>query len=83
MVPVGGRPILDYVLAVGSTLPLSRIVLIVSPDGDAIRDYFGASYGEVPIQYVVQENPKGLTHAVSLAEPYVRDRMLILLSDEL
>ncbi len=83
MVPLMDRPILEYVLEVGLQAPISRIILIVSPDGDAIRDHFRENYRGVPISYVVQEDPKGLTHAVSLAQPYVKDRMLILLSDEL
>lgn len=83
MVQLAGRPILEYVLEVGSSLPLDGIVLIVNPDGSAIRNHFGSSFRGVPITYVVQEEANGLTRAVSLAEPHVSDKMLILLCDEL
>ncbi len=83
MVQLAGRPILEYVLEVGSTVPLDGIVLIVNPDGNAIRNHFGHSFRGIPITYVVQEQANGLTRAVSLAEPHVSDKMLILLCDEL
>jgi dTDP-glucose pyrophosphorylase len=83
MINVGGKPILQFVLDAGLKTPIDRVVIIVGPDGKQILDFFGTSYRGVTIHYVTQPNPLGLAHAVSLAEPYVRDAMLVINGDEI
>lgn len=83
MIPVGGRRILEYVLELGQQAAVDRIALVVSEAEHAIRDYFGTSFLGIPIDYVPQAEPRGLAHAVMLAERCVRDRMLVINGDEL
>jgi dTDP-glucose pyrophosphorylase len=83
LIPVCGTPLLQYVLDVGLDLPISRIVMVISPRGQAIWQHFGPSYRNTPINYVVQPEPLGLAHAVSMAEPYVKDWFLVVNGDEI
>ena len=83
MIPVNGAPLLQYVLDVGLELPVSRIVMVINPNGQAISEHFGSLYRNVPIHYVVQPEPLGLAHAVSMAEPYVNDWLLVVNGDEI
>ncbi|HVX91821.1 MAG TPA: sugar phosphate nucleotidyltransferase [Xanthobacteraceae bacterium] len=41
-----------------------KICFVISPGKSDIMEYFGASYGSVPIAYVVQPYPSGLCDAV-------------------
>lgn len=83
MIPVGGRPILEYVLELGRRAAVDRIALVIAESGHAIRRHFGTTYAGIPIHYVVQPEPRGLAHAVTLAGHCVRDKMLVINGDEL
>jgi dTDP-glucose pyrophosphorylase len=80
---VAERPILDFVLGTALALPLRRIVLVIGQNGDLIRASYGKYYRGVPLIYVQQDRPRGLTHAITLAQSLVKELMLIILGDEL
>lgn len=83
MIRVCGVPLVQYGLDVGLELPISRIVFVISPKGQAIPQYFGKSYRDIPIHYVIQPEPHGLAHAVSMAEPHVKEWQLVINGDEI
>jgi NDP-sugar pyrophosphorylase family protein len=83
MVPVGGVPLIQHGLDAGLDLPIRRIVFVISPKGQAIPQHFGLSYRYTPIHYVIQQEPLGLAHAVSMAEPHVREWLLVVNGDEI
>ena len=83
MIPVCDAPLLQHVIDVGIELPVSRIVIVISPNGRATKQYFGDSYLGIPVHYVVQPEPLGIAHAVSLAEYYVKKWFLVINGDEL
>src|SRR3954447_6881259 len=49
-----------------------KLCFVISPGKSDILEYFGASYRDVAIAYVVQERPGGLCDAVFRARPFVR-----------
>jgi dTDP-glucose pyrophosphorylase len=83
MIPVCGVPLLQYALDVGLEVPISRIVFVISPKGQPIREHFGSSYRNTPVHYAIQAEPMGLAHAVSMAEPYVKEWLLVINGDEI
>jgi glucose-1-phosphate thymidylyltransferase len=79
---VAGKPILAHILDDLPGLGIRRAVLIVGYMGDLVREYVGAHYQNLEVEYVEQPEPMGLGHAVSLAEPFADDgRVLIILGD--
>ena len=79
---VAGKPILAHILDDLPALGITRAVLIVGYMGELIREFVDARYGNLSVTYVEQPDRLGLGHAVSLAEPYVDDRpILIILGD--
>ncbi len=85
MVDVGGRPNLDRTVEImRDKLRVTKIVIVVGPFSDQIRDYFGdgARVG-VPMVYVENDAvDRGLGYSLLLARPYVGDYACVMLSDE-
>jgi glucose-1-phosphate thymidylyltransferase len=79
---VAGKPILAHILDELPGLGIRHAVLIVGYMGELIREYVDARYRDLSVTYVEQPERLGLGHAVSLAEPHVDDRpILIILGD--
>ncbi|HLH88595.1 MAG TPA: nucleotidyltransferase family protein [Xanthobacteraceae bacterium] len=56
-----------------------KLCFVISPGKSDIMEYFGASYGAVPIVYVLQPEPAGLCDAVFRSEPALaRDEAVIV-----
>lgn len=49
-----------------------KLCFIISPGKSDILEYFGASYRDAAIAYIVQEGPAGLCDAVFRALPFIR-----------
>lgn len=81
LVEVAGRPLLAHVFdALAPTNP-RRYVVVIGYRGSRIVDRFGDSYRDVPIEYVRQDEPRGLAHAVLQAEPAVGGDLLVCNGD--
>lgn len=83
LLPLEGRPILCHVLDTGLSLPVTRIVLIVNGPESPIAQEIGPRYAGVPVYYAIQDKPLGLAHAVTCAEHYIQQSMLVINSDEI
>jgi glucose-1-phosphate thymidylyltransferase len=79
LLPVCNRPVVDHVLSAVSEAGLRSAALIVSPDPAGLRDYVGdGSRWGLRVQWIVQPQPRGIAHAVLLAEEYAAGRPLIV-----
>jgi glucose-1-phosphate thymidylyltransferase len=86
LVSVAGKAVLDHVIDTLGTLPSSmdiELVNIVGYLGEQIEDYIQEHYPDMKSHYVVQENPRGQSHAVQLAREYLHGPMLIVFADTL
>jgi bifunctional UDP-N-acetylglucosamine pyrophosphorylase/glucosamine-1-phosphate N-acetyltransferase len=81
MLPVGGKPILEWDLEALSGNGFDRVILVVGYKREVISDYFGKRFGDMRLDYVEQKEQLGTGHAVSAAEKKVGDEFLVMNGD--
>ena len=86
LIPIANKPMSQYALEDLKNLGITEIAIII---GDVfpekVRDYYGdgSKFG-VNITYVYQEEPKGISHAISLCKEFVdNDRFVVYLGDNI
>jgi len=67
MAPIAGRPFLEILLANLSRQGFRRVILSVGYMADSIVDYFGTHFGNLELQYAIEEEPLGTGGALSEA----------------
>jgi glucose-1-phosphate thymidylyltransferase len=86
LVPVANKPVLFYGLEAMAQAGVEEVGIIIAPEtGDEIRAAAGSGerFG-VRIEYIVQDEPLGLAHAVLTAEPFLgEDPFVMYLGDNL
>ena len=86
MIPVNGRPFLDFILSGLADLGAVRVALVVAPDHDALYHYYTveAPPSRVRLEFVVQPEAEGTANAVLAAEAWTgREPFLVLNGDNL
>jgi len=80
---VAGKPIISHILDDVVPLDPSSIVLIVGYKGELIEEYVRKHYSDVNVEFVVQEERRGIGHAVDLCAAYADtdEPLLIVLGD--
>jgi dTDP-glucose pyrophosphorylase len=74
MMPVNGRPFLDYVLSGLADAGVRKVGLIVAPDHQALRRYYTetAPPSRLALDFVVQQEAIGTANALLAAEGWVQ-----------
>ena len=83
MIPID-RPFLDYVLSALADAGYRRICLVIGPDHNAIREYYGqqVELDRLSVDFAVQLEPKGTADAVLSAEKFADgDPVAVINSD--
>src|SRR3990172_7277023 len=80
LVPIANRPILSYVLDNIANVGIKEVGIIISPEtGSEIKETMGdGSKWGVSIKYILQEEPKGLAHAVLTARDFLGDAPFVM-----
>jgi glucose-1-phosphate thymidylyltransferase len=80
LVPVANRPILYYVLDNLSEAGVREVGIIISPEtGRAIQEAVGdGGLWGLRVEYILQEKPLGLAHAVRVARAFLGDDSFIM-----
>jgi len=85
MIPIGvGRPFLDYVLSALADAGYTRACLVIGPEHENVREYFGVQSPpkRIRVEFAVQEKPLGTADAVAASRQFAgNDRFLLLNSD--
>ena len=78
------RPFLDYVLSDLAEAGYRRICLVIGPEHDAVRRYFGEQLvcQRLQIDFAVQDKPRGTADALAAAEPWVDDEPFLMINSD-
>lgn len=72
LIPVANRPILAYVLAHVLGAGITDVGVVISPEtGNQIQAALAGLYPGQTIQYIVQDEPLGLAHAVKVSRDFL------------
>lgn len=82
LVHVAGKPVLAHILDELKRLKVSEIIFIIGYLGEQIKDYVAKNYN-FKTKFVVQTELKGQAHAIKLAEPYIKEDLIIWFVDTL
>ena len=86
LISVAGKPVLDHVLDMLATLPEPdnvELINIVGYLGDQIEDHMSKCYPNIKSHFVVQEHPRGQSHALYLARKFLKGPMMVVFADTL
>ncbi|MDD2678259.1 MAG: nucleotidyltransferase family protein [Candidatus Nanoarchaeia archaeon] len=84
MVPIKGRPLLEYTIELLKKYDIRDIILSIGYLGDKIKEYFGngSKYG-VKITYVEESEPTGTAGALRLAKPLLENCNFIMINGDI
>jgi glucose-1-phosphate thymidylyltransferase len=78
---VAGKPIIGHIMDLLIPINPAEVIVVVGTQGDRIEQYLRSAYS-LKMQFVVQDEPKGLGHAVMQAKATaVGQPTLVLLGD--
>jgi len=82
MIRLGGRNLIERNLSV---LPkeIDEIIIVVGHLQEKIREYFGESWKNKKIKYLVQKKLLGTAHALFLCRKILKGRFLVLMGDNI
>ncbi len=78
LVTVAGKPILGHIVDSLIAMGVTELVPIIGYMGEQIREYLTKAC-DIPINFVVQTEQKGIAHAVSLTREFADNSELIII----
>ncbi|MBL4771482.1 MAG: NTP transferase domain-containing protein [Planctomycetes bacterium] len=83
MMPLGGRPFLDFVLHGLADAGIDEVCLVVAPDHtDMLEHYSAQTATRLRIQFAVQDKPLGTAHALLAAEEFAGAHDFLLVNGD-
>lgn len=82
MIPIEGKPILEYQIDTLKNQGYTELILIVGHMGNVIREHFGdGSKLGVQIQYIIEESPLGTAGALFFLKEQLKEDFLLINGD--
>lgn len=83
LIPID-RPFLDYVLSTVADAGYRRVCLVIGPEHDATRRYYGQEITpkRLSIEFAVQEEPQGTANALLAAEKFADGDTFAMLNSD-
>jgi len=85
MIPIAGKPLLEYTILGLKEAGIDEILLIVGYKEDIIRNYFGNGIDkfQIKIEYKTQEEYLGTAHAFGYAKDFIKDEPFLMIYGDL
>jgi len=84
MIKVQGRHLIEYNLDCAIDVDVDEIVIVVGYKAEDIINFLGNNYKERAIRYVIQNEQKGLVHAIECAQKMINGSdFFLMLGDEM
>lgn len=86
LLPIANKPMSQYCIESMKDAGISEIAIVIGGIGtNKVREYYGnGEKFDVKITYVVQDEPKGIAHAVNLCKNFIGDeKFLVFLGDNI
>ncbi len=84
MLPVLGKPMVVRIMDRMKDAGIKRFVVVLGEHEGAVASYLNTSWvPDAEIKFVLQTEPRGLTHALSLATPFINGPFLLTSTDNL
>lgn len=83
LIPID-RPFLDYVLGDLAAAGYRRVCLVIGPEHDALRHYFGEELvcERLHIDFAIQPEPRGTADALAAAEAWAGDEPFLMINSD-
>ena len=78
LIPVANKPILFYGIEDLIGAGIHDIGIIVGPNRDQVKEAVIRGSWDARIEFIEQDSPRGLAHAVKIAEPFLGDDSFIM-----
>ena len=83
MLPLCGKPLIEYSLENAIRARANELVLVVGYRAEHVINRFGIEFQGVRIRYVIQDEPQGLVHAIECSRDAIGDNdFMLFLADE-
>ncbi len=86
LLSLAGKTVIEHVIDTFNTLPdkvEAEFVFIVGYLGDKIKTYMAEEHPDVRVDFVVQDEMKGQSHAIYLAKEHINGPMIMVFADTL
>lgn len=86
LLPIANKPMSQYCIEMMKDAGITDIAIIIGGIGsDKVKEYYGdgRKFG-VSLQYIFQESPKGIAHAINLCKDFIgNEKFLVFLGDNI
>ena len=82
LLKVANRTLLEHNLD-NLTGFIDEVIIVVGYKKNLIKKFLGGRYKSIKIKYAEQKQQLGTAHALSVAEPYIRGRFVLMAGDNI
>lgn len=82
LLKVANKTILEHNLDNLSGI-VDEAILVVGYKKEMIKNHFGNKYKNIKLKYVEQKEQLGTAHALSVAEPYIKNKFILMMGDDI
>ena len=84
MMQFSGKPLIEHSLDHCARIAPEEIVIVVGYLAEQIINHYGNKYRGIPVRYAIQQEQRGLVHAIETAAPFLGSADFVLfLADEI